>query len=141
MIAKQSVSAINIPVMNQCDQKSLEDKETDAFLDEVHKRKVSDEIKQRNKKLQAQESLPIPPEEKRPQVDSITQLCNSATSETSAMNILLVDQKLLDSNSKKGSISLKPLHRLQSSPRFVLYLLSQLTMIWKLIKWTWSARI
>ena len=37
--------------MDQCDQKSLEDKETDAFLDEVHKRKVSDEIKQRNKLL------------------------------------------------------------------------------------------
>jgi hypothetical protein len=33
----------------------------DAFLDEVHKKKTSDEIRQRNKekKLQAQESLPI----------------------------------------------------------------------------------
>ncbi|GES95205.1 hypothetical protein GLOIN_2v1882276 [Rhizophagus clarus] len=38
--AKQSVSAVNIPVMDQCDQTSLEDKETDAFLDEVHKKKV-----------------------------------------------------------------------------------------------------
>ena len=30
VIAKQSVSTVNIPVMDQCDQKSLEDKETDA---------------------------------------------------------------------------------------------------------------
>ena len=37
MIAKQSASAVNIPVMEQCDQTSLEDKETDAFLNEVHK--------------------------------------------------------------------------------------------------------
>ena len=39
-IAKQSVSAVNIPVMDQCDQTSLENKETDAFLDEVHKKKA-----------------------------------------------------------------------------------------------------
>ncbi|CAG8710936.1 3160_t:CDS:2 [Racocetra fulgida] len=87
VIAKQSVSAVNIFVMDQCDQTSLEDKETDAFLDEVHKKKISDEIRQRNreKKLQAQESLPISPEEKRPQVlDSITQPCNSISSEVSA---------------------------------------------------------
>jgi hypothetical protein len=63
VIAKQSVSAVNISVMDQCGQTSLEDKETDAFLDEVHKKKISDEIRQRNreKKLQAQESLPIGP--------------------------------------------------------------------------------
>src|SRR2546423_3873837 len=36
VIAKQSVSAVNISVMDHCDQTSLEDKETDAFLDEVH---------------------------------------------------------------------------------------------------------
>src|SRR5437764_506099 len=47
VIAKQSVSTVNIPVMDQCDQKSLEDKEMDAFLDEMHKKKVSDEIRQR----------------------------------------------------------------------------------------------
>src|SRR3989440_160151 len=49
-----------------------EDKETDAFLDGEYKKKVSNEIRQRNreKKLcfsassQAQESLPITPEEK-----------------------------------------------------------------------------
>jgi hypothetical protein len=43
--------------------------EIDAFLDEVHKTKVSNEIRQRNreKKFQAQESLPIHPEEKVPQ--------------------------------------------------------------------------
>src|SRR5581483_1009767 len=50
VIAKQSVSAVNIPVMDQCDQTSLEDKETDAFLDKVHKKKVSDEIRQHNRK-------------------------------------------------------------------------------------------
>ena len=49
MIAKQSASAVNIPVMEQCDQTSLEDKETDAFLNEVHKKKISDEIRQRNR--------------------------------------------------------------------------------------------
>ncbi|GBC44149.2 hypothetical protein GLOIN_2v1761214 [Rhizophagus irregularis DAOM 181602=DAOM 197198] len=48
-----------------------EDKETDAFLDEMHKKKVSNEIRQRNwecqtdrKKLQTQESLLTHPEEK-----------------------------------------------------------------------------
>ncbi|GES98558.1 hypothetical protein GLOIN_2v1778212 [Rhizophagus clarus] len=44
-----SVPAVNIPVIDQCDQTSLEDKETDAFLNEVHKKKVSDEIRQRNR--------------------------------------------------------------------------------------------
>src|SRR3954449_3413924 len=34
MIVKQLVSAVNIPVMKQCDQTSLEDKKTDAFLNE-----------------------------------------------------------------------------------------------------------
>ncbi|POG82953.1 hypothetical protein GLOIN_2v1761411 [Rhizophagus irregularis DAOM 181602=DAOM 197198] len=34
VIAKQSVSAVNISVMDQCDQKTLENKETNAFLDE-----------------------------------------------------------------------------------------------------------
>src|SRR3954468_3851870 len=47
VIAKQSVSTVNIPVIDQCDQKSLEDKETDAFLDGMHKKKVSNEIRQR----------------------------------------------------------------------------------------------
>src|SRR6266542_1581078 len=94
VIAKQSVSTVNISVMDQCDQTSLEDKETDAFLDEVHKKKISDEIRQRNreKKLcfsassQAQESLPIGSQrDQRSQIlDSITQPCNSASSEASA---------------------------------------------------------
>ncbi|RGB21864.1 hypothetical protein C1646_822771 [Rhizophagus diaphanus] len=35
MIAKQSASAVNISVMEQCDQTSLEDKEMDAFLNEA----------------------------------------------------------------------------------------------------------
>ena len=43
------VSAVNITVMDQCDQKSLEDKEMEAFLDEEYKKKVSDEIRQRNR--------------------------------------------------------------------------------------------
>src|SRR4051812_19935347 len=49
MIAKQSVSTVNIPVMDQCDQKFSKDKKTDAFLDEVHKKNVSDVIRQRNR--------------------------------------------------------------------------------------------
>ncbi|CAG8662307.1 5307_t:CDS:2, partial [Acaulospora morrowiae] len=65
------------------------DKETDAFLNEVHKKKVSNEIRQRNrerkaerKKLQIQESLPIHPEEKMSQdLNSATHPCNSASSE------------------------------------------------------------
>src|SRR5437763_102089 len=58
--------------------KSSEDKEMDAFLNEVYKKKVSDAIKQRNqeKKLQAQD------------LNLVTQPCNSAISETSATNIL-----------------------------------------------------
>ncbi|GBC47070.2 hypothetical protein GLOIN_2v1778212 [Rhizophagus irregularis DAOM 181602=DAOM 197198] len=61
VIAKQSVSAVNISVMDQCDQKTLENKETNAFLDEVHKKKISDEIRQRNrgKKLQSQKTKGI----------------------------------------------------------------------------------
>ncbi|CAG8572201.1 8006_t:CDS:2 [Acaulospora morrowiae] len=57
--------------------KSSENKEMDAFLNEVHKKKVSDAIKQRNreKKLQAQD------------LNLVTQSCNSATSEASATNI------------------------------------------------------
>ncbi|GBB88472.1 hypothetical protein RclHR1_01500002 [Rhizophagus clarus] len=54
--AKQSVSAVNIPVMDQCDQTSLEDKETDAFLDEVHKKKVSNEIRQRKREKKLSQS-------------------------------------------------------------------------------------
>ncbi|UZO17385.1 uncharacterized protein OCT59_008741 [Rhizophagus irregularis] len=67
VIAKQSVSAVNISVMDQCDPTTLEDKETNAFLDEVRKKKISDEIRQRNreKKLQAQkDGGEVPPEEK-----------------------------------------------------------------------------
>ena len=48
-IAKQSVSAVNIPVMDQCDQTPLEDKKMDSFLDGVDKEKVSNEIRQRNR--------------------------------------------------------------------------------------------
>jgi hypothetical protein len=66
------------------------DKETVAFLDEKYKKKVSNEIRQRNreKKLcfstsgQAQESLPTHPEEKMSQdLNSVTQPCNSTSSE------------------------------------------------------------
>ena len=41
----------------------LPDREMDVFLNKVHKKKVSNEIRQRRqgKKLQAQEPLPIPP--------------------------------------------------------------------------------
>src|SRR6266545_7841253 len=50
--------------------KSSKEMEIDAFLDSMHKEKVSDEIRQYNKKkkLQAQEFLLIPLEEKKPQV-------------------------------------------------------------------------
>ncbi|GBB91126.1 hypothetical protein RclHR1_18260003 [Rhizophagus clarus] len=62
-----------------------EDKETDAFLDEVHKKKVSNEIRQRNwkKKLQAQESLPISPEEKGLKFLTNYSAINSTSSEAS----------------------------------------------------------
>src|SRR6266542_4657551 len=85
-----------------------EDKETDAFLDEVHKKKVSNEIRQRNreKKLLRESSLPISPEEKRPQVlDSITQQCNSATSANSDGGEVPPEEKIgseQDSKCKKG---------------------------------------
>ena len=62
-----------------------EDKKTDAFLNEVHKKKVSNEIRQcnREKKLQAQESLPIGSQrDQRSQIlDLITQPCNSTSLE------------------------------------------------------------
>uniref|UniRef100_U9SKH8 Uncharacterized protein n=1 Tax=Rhizophagus irregularis (strain DAOM 181602 / DAOM 197198 / MUCL 43194) TaxID=747089 RepID=U9SKH8_RHIID len=65
VIAKQSVLTINIFIMDQCDQMSLENKETDAFLDE---------------------SLPIESQkDQRPQIlDSITQPYNSTSSKASA---------------------------------------------------------
>jgi regulator of replication initiation timing len=40
--------------------KSLEDKETDDFLDEVHKKRVSDEIRQRNKEKKIQRESTVP---------------------------------------------------------------------------------
>jgi hypothetical protein len=49
VIVKPSVSAFNISIMDQYDQKSLKDKKTDAFLDEEHKKKVSDKTRQRNR--------------------------------------------------------------------------------------------
>ncbi|POG75359.1 hypothetical protein GLOIN_2v1565934 [Rhizophagus irregularis DAOM 181602=DAOM 197198] len=81
-----------------------EDKETDAFLDEKYKKKVSNEIRQKNreKKLcfstfgQTQESLPTHPEEKMSQVlNSVTQPCNSTSSEEKICSEL-------DSKCKKG---------------------------------------
>ncbi|CAB4405652.1 unnamed protein product [Rhizophagus irregularis] len=46
--------AINIPIMDQYDQTCLEDMETNAFLNKVYKKKVSNEIKQRNQKRQTE---------------------------------------------------------------------------------------
>src|SRR3989440_559007 len=40
--------------------KSLKDKETDDFLDEVHKKRVSDEIRQRNKEKKIQRESTVP---------------------------------------------------------------------------------
>ena len=40
--------------------KSLEDKEMDDFLDEVHKKRVSDEIRQRNKEKKIQRESTVP---------------------------------------------------------------------------------
>src|SRR6266540_3595850 len=40
--------------------KSLEDKETDDFLDEVYKKRVSDEIRQRNKEKKIQRESTVP---------------------------------------------------------------------------------
>ncbi|GBB85757.1 hypothetical protein RclHR1_01220053 [Rhizophagus clarus] len=75
-----------------------EDKETVAFLGEEYKKKVSNEIRQRNreKKLRAQESLPTHPEEKMSQdLNSVTQSCNSTSSEEKICSEL-------DSKCKKG---------------------------------------
>ncbi|CAG8628659.1 7008_t:CDS:2, partial [Ambispora gerdemannii] len=65
------------------DAPASEDEKMDAFLNEVHKKKVNDAIKQRNweKKLQAQESHP---EKKMPQeLNSVIQPCNNLTPEVS----------------------------------------------------------
>ena len=67
-----SLSKEPIPEVSPVSSKSSKETEIDVFLDEVQKKKVSDEIRQRNreKKLcfsasgQAQESLLISPEEK-----------------------------------------------------------------------------
>ncbi len=78
--------------------KSLEEKEDDEFIDSVYKEKVSNEIRQRRreKKLQAQESLLTLPEEKMSQdLNSVTQPCNSTTSEEKICSEL-------DSKCKKG---------------------------------------
>ena len=67
------VSTVNISVMDQCDQKSLEDKETDAFLDEKYKKKINDEIRQCNrvKKLR---DLDLPGTSNIPSSESSTSL-------------------------------------------------------------------
>ena len=75
-----------IPEVSPASSKSPKEMEIDAFLDEVHKKKVSDGIRQRNreKKLQTQESLPTHPEEKMPQeLNSVIQPCNNSTYEVS----------------------------------------------------------
>ncbi|CAB4396152.1 unnamed protein product [Rhizophagus irregularis] len=80
-----------------------EDKETNAFLDEKYKKKVSNEIRQKNreKKLcfstsgQTQESLSTYLKEKMFQdLNSVTQLCNSSLEEKICSE--------LDSKCKKG---------------------------------------
>src|SRR6266496_222973 len=45
------VGQVDTMPSDNANTESLEDKETDAFLDEVHKNKVSDEIRQRNRLL------------------------------------------------------------------------------------------
>ncbi|CAB4375509.1 unnamed protein product [Rhizophagus irregularis] len=126
--------AITVPT-NSANGTSLEEKDMDSFLLEAHKKIVSSEIKQRNKEKklcfsasgQAQESLPIPPEEERPQVlDSDIQPCNSSTSEVSEnVNLgcpisdpVIHDQKRVTggsrSHKKKGMDELK--HELFNPP-------------------------
>ncbi|CAB4381324.1 unnamed protein product [Rhizophagus irregularis] len=109
-LTEVTVSAVNISVMDKCDQKSLEDKETVTFLVDEQKKKVSDEIRQRNreKKLcfsasgQTQESLPTHPEEKMSQdlakrltANMVTRPYNSTSSEEKICSEL-------DSKCKKG---------------------------------------
>ena len=88
----------------------MEEKEDDEFIDSVYKEKVSNEIRQRRreKKLQAQESLPTLPEEKMPRdLNSVTQPCNSTSLEVSASSDggkVLPEEKIcseLDSKRKK----------------------------------------
>ncbi|RIA82413.1 hypothetical protein C1645_743799 [Glomus cerebriforme] len=63
VVPEITVSAINVPssVMDQCDKKSeseVPDKEMDVFLDEVHKKKVSDKIRQRNREKKLMRETP-----------------------------------------------------------------------------------
>ncbi|PKB94921.1 hypothetical protein RhiirA5_437761 [Rhizophagus irregularis] len=76
-------------------EKPLDEKEMDNFLLEAHKKIVGADIRRRNKekKLQAQESLPTHPEEKISQ--DLTQPCNSTSSEEKICSEL-------DSKCKKG---------------------------------------
>jgi hypothetical protein len=76
-------------------EKPLEEKEMDNFLLKVHKKIVDADIRRCNKekKLQAQESLPTHPEEKISQ--DLTQPCNSTSSEEKICSEL-------DSKCKKG---------------------------------------
>ena len=98
VITKQSASAVNIYVMDQCDQKSLEDRETDAFLDEVHKKKVSNEIRQRKR------------EKKLSQSHVLSQDSSSTTSESFqadlSMTNTLPEQVVKESTPKESSLVL-----------------------------------
>ena len=49
-IAPDQCDKATFPPSCVSDQKSSEDRKTNVFLDEVHKKKVSDGIRQRNKK-------------------------------------------------------------------------------------------
>ncbi|RGB33331.1 hypothetical protein C1646_190172 [Rhizophagus diaphanus] len=76
-------------------EKPLDEKKMDNFLLEAHKKIVGADIRRRNKekKLQAQESLPTHPKEKISQ--DLTQPCNSTSSEEKICSEL-------DSKCKKG---------------------------------------
>src|SRR5438045_829394 len=77
-----SLSKELIPEVSPVSFKISEEKEIIAFLVKENKKSISDKIRQcnRKKKLQAQESLPIPLEEEMLQVlNSDIQPCNSST--------------------------------------------------------------
>jgi hypothetical protein len=98
VIAKQSVSTVNIPVMDQCDQKSLEDKETDTFLDEVHNKKVSNEIRQRKRKKKLQGELIV--QDSSPAINTS---CEADLSMTSTELVTLPEQVVEESIPKESS--------------------------------------
>ncbi|RIA95208.1 hypothetical protein C1645_817054 [Glomus cerebriforme] len=93
----RAVTSGDVPSDN-ANTESLEDKETDDFLDEVHKKRVSDEIRERKRKKKLQGELIV--HESSPAINTS---CESDLSMTSTELVPLPEQVVEESIPKESS--------------------------------------